>query len=115
MKKSMWIFGVLAAAVLAFAGCSKSNEGAAGGAASGPDYTSLAKSFTGATGDVQVGLDKIKTALRYSDYPTALSELEKLAANSSLTEPQKKAVGDMIQQIKTAVAGAASKAMPGAK
>jgi hypothetical protein len=42
--------------------------------------------------------------VRYSLLPDALASLEKLASDPSLTEPQKKAVSDMIEGVKTALA-----------
>ena len=40
--------------------------------------------------------------LRYGNYPEAMADLDKIAADPSLTEPQKKLVADTIEQVKKA-------------
>ena len=42
--------------------------------------------------------------VRYGDYNKALAELDKLANNASLTEPQKKIVSEVTEQVKKAAA-----------
>ena len=57
---------------------------------------------TCASGDaaVQGGTKRVIMALRVNNYAAALSELEKLAANPTLTEPQKQAVKEVTEQVK---------------
>ena len=50
---------------------------------------------------------KATMAIRYGQHAEALAELEKLAANASLTEPEKKVVNDVIGQVKQLLAKAA--------
>ena len=42
----------------------------------------------------------VTDAVRYGRYPAAIAELEKLAANTALNDAQKKAVNDLLTQIK---------------
>jgi hypothetical protein len=52
----------------------------------------------------------VSFGIRYGDFNKTLAELTKLAGNPSLTEPQKKAVNDVIAQVKQALdKGAAGK------
>jgi hypothetical protein len=46
--------------------------------------------------------------VRYGTYPDALAALDKLASDPSLTEPQKKAVSDLIEGVKQTLAKAAT-------
>jgi hypothetical protein len=117
MKTTQWICGILAAGVIGLVGCRKSDETPAPppGGAPTVDVGKLRQAFPTAEGEVQNCLTKIRNAVRYSDYPTAMSELEKLAADAKLTEAQKKVVNDLMEQVKQAVAGDLKKALPGAK
>jgi hypothetical protein len=50
----------------------------------------------------------VSSSVRYGQYPAAIAELEKLSANPSLDAGQKKAVSDLLDQIKqVATKGAA--------
>jgi len=116
MKTTQWICGILVAGVIGLVGCSKSDQAPPPpGAAPTIDVGKLRQAFPTAEGDVQSCLTKIRNAVRYSDYPTAMSELEKLAADAKLTDAQKKVVTDLMEQVKQAVAGGLKSALPGAK
>jgi hypothetical protein len=115
MKTTHGIFATLTICALALAGCSKESGDAPGPI---PVYygvkmdalPKLDTEFKTAAPDVQNGVNAAKRALRYQLYPQTLAELGKLAKNPSLTEPQKKAVTDLLEQVKQVVA--ASKPTP---
>lgn len=47
--------------------------------------------------------------IRYGQYDQALAELQKLGAVPTLTEPQKKLVNDLVEQVKQLAAKAPAK------
>jgi len=49
---------------------------------------------------VKAGANRAVMALRVANHATALAELEKLAADPSLTEAQKQAVKEVSEQVK---------------
>jgi len=104
-----WILTVFAACAMALTGCSKS-----GGTAS-VDPSPMEKSFATAEASLKSAADTAVTAIKKADYSGALSELQKLAGNAKLTDDQKKAVSDIIDQVKKAIADAAEKATGDAK
>ena len=56
---------------------------------------------TNTDAEVQASLSKIASGLRYGyDFEAVLVELDKLNQNPNLTEPQKKVVGETIEQVK---------------
>jgi hypothetical protein len=97
---------VLLAGALAFAGCGKSgsDNGTAQHLAATIDVAKFQQAFPSPTPEQQSTLTKVMTGVRYRQYPDALTALEKLASDPSLTEPQKKAVSDMIEGVKQASA-----------
>jgi len=68
------------------------------------DLPKLQEAFQGADQSVQASLSQATFGIRYRQYAVAFQELEKLSANPSLTEPQKKIVTDVLSQMKQAVA-----------
>ena len=64
------------------------------------------QAFPSPTPDQQGDFSKAYRAVRYSQYADALPVLDKLASNPSLTEPQKKAVSDLIDAVKQTLAKA---------
>jgi hypothetical protein len=64
----------------------------------------LMAAFSGAAPDVTSELNEAQRTLRYGLYEKTLTSLDKLASNPSLTEPQKKVVADVIEQMKQVVA-----------
>lgn len=97
---------VLLAGVLASAGCGKSgsDNSTAQHVAATMDIAKLQQAFPSPTPEQQSTLSKVMTGVRYRQYPDALAALDKLASDSSLTEPQKKAVSDLIAGVKQALA-----------
>jgi hypothetical protein len=101
MKLNGWIFAAIAAATLALAGCAKKDS---------IDTASLEKSFKPAEATTQSSVDKVVTAIKSSDYSTAVAELKTLASNTKLTPEQQQAVKDIMAQVEKAIADAAGKA-----
>ena len=116
MKKTHWLFATLTICILASAGCKKET-----GEAPGPipvyygvKMTALPeveKEFATAGQDLQASVAMAKRFLRYAQFPQTLAQLGKLANNPNLSESQKKAVNDLIEQVKQVVAN--TKATPG--
>ena len=102
MKTTMWIAGGLAVAVLLFSGCSKSNSGpeAASAQPVPVDVPKLRDTCASGAPAVKAGANRAVMALRVANHATALAELEKLAADPSLTEAQKQAVKEVSEQVK---------------
>ena len=97
--------------VLALAGCSKSDKKATPARVPGMvDLTQMQEQFPNSTPEVTASLQKIRMACRYRTFDTAQAELDKLAKLPDLTDPQKKAVEEVIEQVKTAISSGAGKA-----
>ena len=90
--------------VLALAGCGKSGESKPGAVPPGVvDLGSLQQAFPEPTPEVTTTLNKVRFSVRYRQLQPALVELDKLAKLPNLTEPQKKAVNDAIEQVNVAI------------
>ena len=97
--------------MLALAGCSKSDKGPPPRQPGRVDLSQLQQQFPNPTPEVAACIEKARFACRYRTFDTAQAELDKLAQMPNLTEPQKKAVDEVVEQIKTAIkAGAAAPA-----
>jgi hypothetical protein len=99
---------LLLAGVFALAGCGKSSKPQPSADAAVMDMRQLQQAFPSPSNEVQSSLDKVRMAIRYRQVEVVLAELDKLANNASLTEPQKKAVNDKIEQVKQAISAAAA-------
>jgi hypothetical protein len=109
MKTTHSILALLAVGLVAVAGCKKSEQAEAPPQEySGVkvDWMKLSTTFVNTTPDVQANVSMINRYFRYRQFPQALVELDKLSKNPSLTEPQKKLVGDLIEQTKQVLAKA---------
>ena len=106
IKTSNWITGLLLAGALAFAGCGKSAQSPAPGDTVRMDLAKFTQAFPSPTPEQQGPISKVSNGIRYRLYPEALTALEGLAGDTSLTEPQKKAVADMIAGITQALTNA---------
>ena len=71
----------------------------------------IEKSFASAEATLKDAAAKATDAMKKGDYSGALKELQALAANVKLTDDQKKAINDVIEQVKKAVSDAGSKAL----
>src|SRR5947208_1194312 len=106
MKLINSLFLILIAATVTLVGCKKSdsNTGATNVSALGI----IRKAFPNPGPDVAPSVEKIAFGMRYGDHNAALAELDKLAANPSLTPDQKKAVADATEAVKKSQAAAAA-------
>jgi hypothetical protein len=100
-------------AVLLVGGCKKAETPADPFTIQGVkvDLPKLQAQFISAGPELQTSANEVGSAIRYGMYPKAVAELEKLAAYPNLTEPQKKAVQEVMAQVKQlASTGAAAPA-----
>ena len=108
MKTMNWFAGLLLAGLFACAGCGKSDKGNAQSIPASMDLAKFSQAFTSPTPEQQNCLAKVKEGVRYQLYPKAMEGLDALVGDATLTEPQKKAVNDMIQGVKAAIAKSAT-------
>jgi len=87
-------------AASALVGCSKSSSQPPPGAGPHVDTVKLRQAFANSTPEIHTALDQAAFGIRYGKYAQAQEALEKLAADPSLTEPQKKIVNDSLEQLK---------------
>ena len=99
---------VLLAGGLALAGCGKPASTQVQGTIAAMDIPKFQQAFPSPTPAQQSSIDKVRMGVRYGTYPDALAALDKLASDPSLTEPQKKAVSDLIEGVKQTLAKAAT-------
>jgi len=100
MKSANWMMMLLFAGVLALIGCGKEQPAAPVVEGVTVDLPKLQEAFATASGDLQTSVSEVTMGVRYADYPRATAALGKLANAPGLTEPQKKVVGDITEQIK---------------
>lgn len=111
MKTKLWVSAFLMAAVLLGApGCGKKETAAAAPQANGVtvDMPKLRTAFQNCTPEIKQVLDKVSYSFRYGDHMAMLVELDKLASDPAVTEPQKKAVAELIEQVKQVMNKAAA-------
>jgi hypothetical protein len=68
------------------------------------DLPALRADLEKATPEVQSAVNEIQRNLRYGLYINALEALDKISSNPALTEPQKKSVATVIEQMKQVIA-----------
>jgi hypothetical protein len=95
---------VLLASGLALSGCGKPADSAAQSRTAGVDISKFQQAFPSPTPEQQSDIGKAVQGMRYGMFPEVLAALDRLASDASLTEPQKKAVADMIQGVKQTMA-----------
>ncbi len=100
MNASQWITGILAAALLAFAGCGKSNKPAAQDATPSARFAQFREAFQTPTPEQQPSIAKVSMGIRYRMYPDAVAALEQLSGDASLNDTQKTAVNNLIAALK---------------
>jgi hypothetical protein len=106
MKTTNWVSGLLVAGLLAFAGCGKSDQAGDRGISASMDLSKFQQAFPSPTPEQQSNIAKASEGVRYGLYTNALAALAKLAGDPALTEPQKKAVNELVEGIKQTVAKA---------
>ena len=103
MKMINYLLVILMAGALVLAGCGKSDKSAAQVRTPGMvDLSDLQKAFPAPTPEITSGLDKLRFALRYRQYDVAQVELDKLTHIPNLTDAQKKATDEVVEQVKQA-------------
>jgi hypothetical protein len=102
MKITMWIAGSLTAAALICSGCGKPKQSPQAPAAQPVpvNVPKLRDACASGSAGVQSGANRAIMAIRMANWAAALAELDRLAANPSLTEPQKQAVSEVREQVK---------------
>jgi hypothetical protein len=111
MKANNGIVGILLVVMLALAGCGKAPPPPPPTSAGVTiDLPKLQAAFSSPSSEMRVPLDEVAFGLRYDDYNKSLAALAKLASAPNLTEPQKKVINDVTEQVKAAAAAAAAKA-----
>jgi len=107
MKQAKWVVTVFLAGVVALAGCHKAKAPPPAPVAFNAhvDLAKLQETLsTNTDAEVQACLTRIASGLRYGyDFEAVMVELDKLNQNTSLTEPQKKVIGEVIEQVKQVI------------
>lgn len=106
MRTVNWITGLALVALLACAGCGKSNKSSVERIPATMDLAKFSQAFPSPTPEQRINVAKAREGVRYRLYANALEALNGLASDPALTEPQKKAVNDMILGVKQALATA---------
>ena len=106
MKQRQFLWSIIAS-LFVVAGCSKSQPGPP--RRQDVDVPKLRQAFANEKPELRSMLDKAAMYIRYGQYREALAELEKLAANPSLNDAQKKLVSEACEQVKQQIAKEAAK------
>jgi hypothetical protein len=111
MKKLTCLFALLILGILTSTGCKKG-----GGGGDQPqlavleingvkvEFGRFQAAFDSAPQEISGLVGDVRSGIRYRQYNIATEALEKLAADTTLTEDQKKVVTDITEQIKQAAA-----------
>ena len=106
MKTQDLLLGIVVTIALAFTGCGKKQVTAPSAYEVGGvnvDIPALQAAFVGASPDLQAAVNDTSSNLRYGQYEKALQSLDKVASDPNLTEPQKKLVAQVIEQLKQVI------------
>src|SRR5438105_10938054 len=98
MKISKLLAGIMTAAVV-LVGCSKKAD-TPPPRVGGVDVVKLRDAFHGSPEEVQRAVDQVLIKLRYHQYPEAVAGLDELTSNPAVTDPQKSALTNTIEQVK---------------
>jgi hypothetical protein len=112
MKKANLVMLPVLVAVLALAGCGKHKAPAPVMQGVTIDLPKLREAFATASPELHASVSDVAMGVRYIDYPRAFVGLDKLANTPSLTEPQKKVVNELIEQVKQLASKAAAPPAP---
>jgi hypothetical protein len=106
-------FAIMVGGTLAFTGCGKKAPPApAAYDINGVkvDVPALQAAFSGTpNADIQAAINDVSSDLRYGQYMKAMQGLDKVSTNPALTDPQKKIVTQVMDQLKEVI----NKAGPG--
>jgi hypothetical protein len=105
VKTTIWVFSALAAGVLAVSGlgCKKQASSAQPGTLE-DGVAQLRAALVNSSPQVQSNLyNGVVYNIRYEKYVNVLMALDSIASDPSLTDPQKKAVSNLIEQVKPLV------------
>ncbi len=103
MKRYVWLVTVVMAFAVTMLGCSsKKNE---------VDTAKLQKAFQSADTKINSSVNNAIVAIQSEDWPGALAELKKVAAETKLTPEQQSAVKSTIEQVTQKMGDAAKKAV----
>ena len=106
MKPLLLALTLLAVLATTLTGCGKS----ASVENTKVDPSPVEKSFAGADDAIKAAATKAVNAINSTDYTLAMAELLKLAADPKLTDPQKRAVAEVLDRLKKATDGAGKEA-----
>jgi len=112
MKTMKSLLAVFAIVMLVVAGCKKEAPPTATVNGVTVDLPKLQQTFATAPQDLIVLVNQVGFGIRYNDYVKALSALDQLANNPNVTEPQKKVVNEVIEQVKKLAGAGATDAAP---
>jgi hypothetical protein len=114
MKLPMFVLGLIGAGLVCFAGCKKAEPQQPEGTIQLFGVTvaipKLDTDFPNPPPGVQTAIRQVKNAYRFGQYGKMIVELDKLANDPALTEPQKKLANDLIEQMKQVLAKAPERA-----
>jgi hypothetical protein len=106
MKTFISLITVAVLALCLGAGCAKKQQ---------VDTAKLEASFSASSEpSAKSEADKAVAAVKQQDWPAATASLQRLAANAKLTDSQKQAVKDTLEEIGKAIKDTANKAVDGA-
>jgi len=102
MKTTNWIFTIFAAALLMVAGCGQERKEPQATVIGGVkvDLAKFQQAFVNAPPEVQNSVSRVHLAIRYGQYAQAVTQVEKIAHISGLTEPQKNVAQEVLNQLK---------------
>ena len=106
MKPIMRASAIALAFLFGISACKKSQPQTAGPDryGIGIDWPRLDTDFRNNDPTIQAATGAIKRSILYHQFPQAISDLEKLAGNPTLTEPQKKTLTDLRYQTQQVMA-----------
>lgn len=102
MKTVNLLLGFFAAALLLSGGCGKSDKLPPAPQIGGVtvDIPKLNAAFADASSELKTAVTQVGFNVRYGKYEDALMALDKLANDTTITEPQKKVVNELIEAAK---------------
>ena len=109
MKKTHYMIGILLAGAFALTGCGKTEQQQPGTAPMEikgvkVDLPKLQEAFSNEKPELRaIAVDAVSD-IRYGKNTDALAKLAKLAGDPNVTEPEKKIVNDVIEQVKQVAA-----------